>query len=747
MRALCLMILLCLASLALADDSGLLYDTSQVGRIDITVDPADLEWVYQNVQSDSMHACTVRFRNAVLDTVMSPVGFRLRGNTSRASAKKSFKLKFDEYIDGLEFFDVDALNLNGEHNDPTISRSRLLWHVFGMAGVPASRACHTEVWINDSYYGLYVSVEHVDREFLRKRFTDPSGNLWKCLWPADLLWLGADPEAYKLEVNGRRVYELKTNEELDDYSALQRLVRVVNQTPPAAMRDSLEAVLAVEDVTRVLAVDALTGNWDTYRYLRNNYYLYHDPASGLMRWIPYDYDNNLGIDWFTVDWATLNPYNWPVLDGNGRPLTAAVLSVPAYRDLYTHFLERGLEQLVTGYPWGPWCDELRTLLTPAAAADLYRTYDYGFTLQDFQQSWSLSPYENQHVKRGLQEFLALRAQTLPGQLAWQYGGPVLWDGRVTALGGDSLEVSAMAFSAAGMDSLVLLASLDGQPLAPVVLDHDPRPGRALDALDHWSTRLPVPGGGSYAWRLRGRDSDGVVRHWPAAGSRVITLETPGSDSLRFVEFMPDNDGVIADGQGDFDDWVEILNGSRRPVNLAGCGLSDDPDQPWRFQFPDTVLAPGARLLVWCDNDTGDPGLHAGFALSAGGEQLLLTTAGGRRVQELGFGSSAEDLSWQLPCDRGLESGSDPGAWRDRELPTPAAPNHCSGVSDLRITRLANVIQLEWSPGGGRQWRVERYPGAPWLGGAQTVAIVDQPFWEEALPGPGACYTVREILQP
>lgn len=51
MHALCLMILLVLAPLALADDSGLLYDTSQVGRIDITVDPVDLDWIYQNVQS------------------------------------------------------------------------------------------------------------------------------------------------------------------------------------------------------------------------------------------------------------------------------------------------------------------------------------------------------------------------------------------------------------------------------------------------------------------------------------------------------------------------------------------------------------------------------------------------------------------------------------------------------------------------------------------------------------------------
>jgi spore coat protein H len=747
MRALFLILQMALAGLVCADDSGLLFDETQVARVDVTIDAQDLEWVYNNVWSDSMHSCTVRFRNAHIDTVMSPVGFRLRGNTSRSSAKKSFKIEFDTYSDGLEFFDIDALNLNGEHNDPSISRSRLLWKMFGLAGVPASRAAHSEVWINGEYYGLYVSVEHVDREFLRKRFTDSTGNLWKCLWPADLLWLGADPNAYKLEANGRRVYELKTNEELDDYSALQRLVRVVNQTPAGAMRDSLEAVLAVEDVLRVLAVDVLTGNWDNYRYLRNNYYLYHDPGSGLMRWIPYDYDNNLGIDWFNVDWATLNPYNWPANDNSGRPLTAALLAVPAYRDLYTHFMERGLQSLVTDYSWAPWCDSLRTRLTPSAAADTWRTMDYGFTVQDFQQSWSLGHYENQHVKRGLQEFLGVRAQTLPGQLNYVNGGPVLWAGDVQSTGDGSVSVSVNAFSAAGMDSLTLLASLDGTPLAPVSLHADPLPGTALDALDRWSAELQVAGGGTLEWRLAGRDGDGVQRIWPVQGTRQTLLAVPGGDSLRVTEFMADNGGSVVDGQGDADDWVELWNGSTRSVNLAGTALSDNPNQPRKYVLPDTTLAAGGRLLVWCDNDVTDPGLHAGFALSAGGESIVLTAAGGQRVQQLLFGASTEDLSWAIPCDGALENGSDPGAWSTAALPTPGTANACSGVTDLTITRTANTVRLEWSAAGNSLWRVERTPGPPWMGQAVTVAVVDQPVWEEPLTVGAACYRVYIVLQP
>lgn len=101
----------------------------------------------------------------------------------------------------------------------------------------------------------------------------------------------------------------------------------------------------------------------------------------------------------------------------------------------------------------------------------------------------------------------------------------------------------------------------------------------------------------------------------------------------------------------------------------------------------------------------------------------------------------------MPCDRGLESGNDPGAWLDRADPSPGAANACPGVTDLRITRLAHTVRLEWSPESGSRWRVERFPGPPWLGGGVTVALVDQPFYEESLPGPAACYTVRVVLEP
>ncbi|MCB9248748.1 MAG: CotH kinase family protein [Ignavibacteriales bacterium] len=35
-------------------------------------------------------------------------------------------------------------------------------------GIVSSRASHAAVYINGDYYGLYISVEHIDENFIKK---------------------------------------------------------------------------------------------------------------------------------------------------------------------------------------------------------------------------------------------------------------------------------------------------------------------------------------------------------------------------------------------------------------------------------------------------------------------------------------------------------------------------------------------------------------------------------------------------
>ncbi|MDP3582743.1 MAG: CotH kinase family protein, partial [Ignavibacteria bacterium] len=163
------------------DNSWKLYDDSQVAQVNITMNQAAFDWMMANYMSDSAHVCSFKFKNKYIDTTITNVGIRIRGNTSRSAQKKSFKISFNDFEKGREFFDVEKLNLNGEHNDPSIARSKVSWGLFQKSGLPSTRASYAAVYINEKYMGLYISVENIDDQFLKKRFYDASGNLYKCL--------------------------------------------------------------------------------------------------------------------------------------------------------------------------------------------------------------------------------------------------------------------------------------------------------------------------------------------------------------------------------------------------------------------------------------------------------------------------------------------------------------------------------------------------------------------------------------
>ena len=68
--------------------------------------------------------------------------------------------------------------------------------------------------------------------------------------------------------------------------------------------------------------------------------------------------------------------------------------------------------------------------------------------------------------------------------------------------------------------------------------------------------------------------------------------------LLITEVMSSNKMTLADNTGTYSDYVEIYNEGGEAVNLAGCGLSDDPDKTLKWKFPDVTLEPGKYLVVY-----------------------------------------------------------------------------------------------------------------------------------------------------
>jgi hypothetical protein len=137
------------------------------------------------------------------------------------------------------------------------------------------------------------------------------------------------------------------------------------------------------------------------------------------------------------------------------------------------------------------------------------------------------------------------------------------------------------------------------------------------------------------------------------------------------EVMASNTGTIADPQGEYDDWIELRNLTDAEVDLTGRHLSDEPNNPRKWQFPaGTKIAANGLLLVWADEDGQDtPGLHASFKLSADGEVIFLTDTDANHnavLDSLDFPQQTTDRSYGRPS-------ANPGEFVEMQ-PTPGEPN-------------------------------------------------------------------------
>ncbi|MBX2991813.1 MAG: CotH kinase family protein [Bacteroidetes bacterium] len=660
------------------------YLDTTVATIRILIDPDSLAQILDpaNAQSDHEFPATFFFENPIISDTVENIGFRLRGNTSRVSQKKSFKVSINSFERGRKFSGLEKLNINGEHNDPSIIRAKLSWDLFAKAGVPASRASHTQLYINGLYYGLYISVEHVDENFVQTRFGNNNGNLYKCLWPADLRYLGSDPNLYKLMSGNRRVYELTINEEMDDYTDLAHFISVVNLTPTDSLAVAIQRVFNVNSFLKTLAMDVAVGSWDDYWFLKNNYYLYHNLNTGKFEFIPYDYDNTFGIWWTSImpniDFGTRNVYSWGH-PSEQRPLASRILGVPAFKNRFSFYLNRLIQRHFHEPAMYPRIDSIHTMITPAAEADSFRTLDYGFTIQQFHNSYSQAL--GNHVTYGLKPYISTRRSSALGQLQNVNVPPILSDlvhSPRTPFAGDPVTVNVRVEDEAAAQSVLMFYTVDGSPQSPATLYDDGlhNDGAAGDEV-YGAILAGLPADALIEYYVRAVDVTAQIAYEPPdAPATTQRFRVLGAKPRLFInEFMAANTGSVRDPFNEADDWIEIYNGDSVAVAISNCYLSDNFNNPMKWRFPDTTIAPGAFMLVWADDQPHQGPLHATFKLDRDGERVGLFRGDSSALailDTISFGYQQSDVSYgRMP---------DGGAWQAMAQPTPGYSNVPTSVT-------------------------------------------------------------------
>ena len=223
------------------------------------------------------------------ERVFEPIGVRLMGVDPALGSdhKPSFKLKFDESVASGEFLGLRELQLREMAADASMMRERLGYMVFREAGVPASRAHHARVFVNGECYGLYANVENVDRRLVGRWFVNAGGSLFESV--------GAD-------FSEERVEDFDHKSGPDDRAAIRGLADALEYADPDAALAEAEQYVDLEAFVRFWATSAVVGQLGSYPYLADDFYLYLDPESGVLHFLPWGVDEGLEeVDVFALD--------------------------------------------------------------------------------------------------------------------------------------------------------------------------------------------------------------------------------------------------------------------------------------------------------------------------------------------------------------------------------------------------------------------------------------------------------------
>ena len=287
-----------------ADKAASFYNPMVVNNISLTLPQASVDALNGNPYSSAYQTASVTITTADgVATTLNNIGVRIKGQATRTNlyGKAPLKLKFDAFVSGQKFLGLTRMTLNSMVQDPSFVHEATAYRMYRAMGVIAPRTTYTWLTLNGADFGLYMNVESVDSQML-KRWLNP-----KHLYSSNCY--GADLTYYQ-----SGCYD--TNFGDDDRSDLNAAI-AVSLLDGQDWWDAVNKVADMNAVITLMATDIYTSNWDGYTdVVQNNYYIVFDDK-GKLRIIPWGQDGAFPNDMSAqLDWLGQGPAfrNW----GNGQ---------------------------------------------------------------------------------------------------------------------------------------------------------------------------------------------------------------------------------------------------------------------------------------------------------------------------------------------------------------------------------------------------------------------------------------------
>jgi spore coat protein CotH len=226
--------------------------------------------------------------------VYTNVALHLKGSAGSFrpidSDKPALTLNFDKFAGGQRFHGLQKLHLNNSVQDPSYLSEQICRELCLQAGLPTPRAAHAVVELNGDSPQLYVLVEGWNKQFLKRHFKNPKGNLYDSGAARDI--------TFPLEIN--------SGEHPEDRSRLEELAAAAQDPADETRFARIEKLLDLERFLTFIAMEVIMAHWDGYAMNRNNYRVFHDLDSDRLVFLPHGMDQMFGT-WRSTPTSTITP--------------------------------------------------------------------------------------------------------------------------------------------------------------------------------------------------------------------------------------------------------------------------------------------------------------------------------------------------------------------------------------------------------------------------------------------------------
>lgn len=320
-------------------------------------------------------------------TRFNDVGIRPKGNSSLSqvassdSDRYSFRLKFDEYVDGQTCFGLESFVVNNMIGDNTYMKEYISYDLMKTIGVDAPYFGFTNITVNGNPWGLNLAVEVYNDSYEERVFGDTSGMLYNVKMSMDNnknININNQPQANTQTQNtpdnmndqnfrngnfgrgnmpggmgagnsgGSLAY---SDDNASSYASIfenavgksddDDYTRVIAALKALSTGTDLEQYFDIDAILKYLAAHTFVVNLDSYSSsMAQNYYIYEN--EGQLTILPWDYNLAWGGFQSSNSTSVVNfPIDTPVsgVELSDRPLLEQLLSNTTYLEQYHSYLQ------------------------------------------------------------------------------------------------------------------------------------------------------------------------------------------------------------------------------------------------------------------------------------------------------------------------------------------------------------------------------------------------------------------------